>query len=295
MSVTVRYFTDPACSWSWSTEPTVRKLMVEFGEDLRWTFVMAGLARDYTAGHEDAEAGIGGNVGIYPGLVNHWLDVAERGRMPMDPRVWTEAPLKSTYPACIAVKAAAEQASDGGYAYLRRLREGIVCFRRKLDTTEPLVEEARAAGLNVERFRVDLSSHATLESFGADLEEIRDVPEEARAEGKVKSVGGPERLTIPSAIFVGEDGSRHGVYGYKPYEDYVAAAEAAGATRSEDEPATIVAALRRFGLMATREIEAVCGLPEPRAQAELWRMASEFQVKPTRVLTGHLWESASGH
>jgi hypothetical protein len=36
----------------------------------------------------------------------------------------------------------------------------------------------------------------------------------------------------------------------------------------------------------------VCGLPEPRAQAELWRMASEWQVKPTRVLTGYLWELA---
>jgi putative protein-disulfide isomerase len=291
MSVTVRYFTDPACSWSWSTEPTVRKLMVEFGEGLRWTFVMGGLARDYTEGHDDPEAGIGGTAGVYPGLVNHWLDVADRGRMPIDPRIWHEAPLRSTYPACIAVKAAAEQAPDGGYAYLRRLREGILCFRRKLDTTEPLVEEARAAGLNVERFRVDLASHATLEAFGADLEEIRTIPDDARAQGMVKSVGGPERLTVPSAIFVGEDGSRHGVYGYKPYEDYVAAAEAAGASRQAEPPA-IEAALRRFGRMATREIEAVCGLPEPRAHAELWRMATEWQVKATRVLTGHLWEPA---
>src|SRR4051794_31505880 len=108
----------------------------------------------------------------------------------------------------------------------------------------------------------------------------------------VKSVGGPERLTVPSAVFVGEDGSRHGVYGYKPYEDYVAAAEAAGAVRADAEPPGIEVALRRFGRMATREIEAVCELPEPRAQAELWRVGAGGRGGGPRVLTGHLWEPA---
>jgi hypothetical protein len=238
--------------------------MVEFGETLRWTFVMAGLARDYTSGHA--------------GLVDEWLDVADEGRMPLDPRLWTEGAIKSTYPACMAVKAAAEQAADAGYGYLRRLREGLFCFRRKLDTTEALVEEARGAKLNVERFRIDLGSHAIVEAFGEDLEETR-------------GADGGEPVELPSAIFVGKDGSRHGVFGFKPYEDYAAAAEAAGATRCEERP-SIEQALRRFGRMATREVEAVCGLPEPRAQAELWRMATEWQVKPTRVLTGHLWELA---
>jgi predicted DsbA family dithiol-disulfide isomerase len=281
MSVTVRYFTDPACSWSWSAEPTIRKLMVEFGESLRWTFVMGGLARDYTS-----------VPGVYPKLVNHWLDVADEGRMPLDPRLWTEAPIGSTYPACMAVKAAGDQAADGGSGYLRRLREGLLCFRRKLDTTEALVEEARAVRLDVQRFRIDLGSHATVEAFGEDLEEARAIPDQARAEGEVKTFGGRERVSFPSVVFVGEDGSRRSVFGLKPYEDYTAAAEAVGATRAGAEPPGVEASLRRFGRMATREIEAVCGLPEPRANAELWRLASEWKVKPTRVLTGHLWEIA---
>src|SRR5438874_12267171 len=184
MAVTVRYFTDPACSWSWSSEPTVRRLMTEFGDSLSWRYVMGGLARDYTKGHEDPEAGIGGARGVYPGLVAHWLDVADEGRMPIDPRLWLEGPIVSTYPACMAVKAAAEQAEDGGYRYLRLLREGLLCFRRKLDTTEALVEEARRARLDVERFRIGLASHAIVEAFGADLEEARNPPEEARQIGR---------------------------------------------------------------------------------------------------------------
>jgi putative protein-disulfide isomerase len=292
MSIRVRYVTDPACSASWRAEPVVRKLMVEFGENLAWTYVMGGLARDYTAGYEDPEAGIGGRRGVYPGLVAHWLDVADEGRMPVDPRLWTENPIKSTYPACMATKAAAEQADDGGYAYLRSLREGLLCLRRKLDATEALVEEARRVRLDVERFRIDLASHAILEAFGADLEEARAIPEEARGSRATKSIEGRERLVFPSAAFTGDDGRRHWVFGNRPYEDYRAAAEAAGATPVGDGAPGVLAALARFGRMATAEVEAVCELPTPRAAAELWQLALEWKVRPVRVLTGYLWEPA---
>ncbi|HEV2076098.1 MAG TPA: hypothetical protein VGR10_07640, partial [Thermoleophilaceae bacterium] len=91
---------------------------------------------------------------------------------------------------------------------------------------------------------------------------------------------------------VGADGARRGVYGPRPYEDYLATAQAVGAQRAGGDPPGVIDALRRFGRMATREVEAVCDLPEPRAAAELWRLASEWRVRPLRVLTGHLWELA---
>jgi predicted DsbA family dithiol-disulfide isomerase len=254
MPVLVRYVTDPACSASWTAEPVVRRLQVEFGEDLRFTYVMGGLARDYPKGHHDGE-------------VADWLARASESRMPIDPGLWTEGPIASTYPACMAVKAAAEQAADGGGAYLRALREGLMCFRRKLDTTEALVEEARRVGLDVQRFRIDLASHAIVEAFGADLEEARAV-------------------TLPSMAFDG-----HWVSGVRPYDEYRAAAEAAGA-RATGGPLRVEEALRRFGRLALPEVEAVCDLPEPRAAAELWRLASEWKAKPVRVLSGHLWEPA---
>ena len=45
--VHVVYFTDPACPWSWAAEPAVRRLQVEFAEEVSITYVMGGLARDY--------------------------------------------------------------------------------------------------------------------------------------------------------------------------------------------------------------------------------------------------------
>jgi putative protein-disulfide isomerase len=253
--------------------------MWEFGESLSFTWVMGGLARDYTS-----------RRGVYGWLLGHWLEVAAETRMPIDPLLWKEGPIGTTYPACMAVKAAQEQAGDGGYRYLRTLREGLLCFRRKLDTTESLVESARTAGLGVERFRIDLASNAIVEAFGVDLEATRDVPAGVEA---TEAHGSGGRLPFPSAVFVSEDGSvKRGVYGRAGYEELREAAVAAGAVAERGDRPSVEDALARFGRMATLEIEEVCGLPEPRAQAELWRLASEWQVKPVRVLTGWLWEPA---
>ncbi|MFN2616884.1 MAG: DsbA family protein [Thermoleophilaceae bacterium] len=277
MAVSARVYTDPACSDSWGAEPSLRRLMVEFGADVRFTYVMGGLARDYEAGYE--------------GLLLRWLDGAERSGMPIDPRLWSESPLASTYPACMAVKAAAEQGAEAEARYLRALREGLFCFRRKLDTTEPLVEEARGAGLDVERFRIDLRSHAIVEAFGQDLEAARAIPDEAREQEDVKQAPGGERLVFPSVCFEGR-GDGVWVFGLQPYEAYRDAALAAGAHPAGSVAPDIPAALVRFGRMATVELQAVCDLPGPRAAAEAWRLAAEWRVSPTRVLTGWLWELA---
>jgi len=192
----------------------------------------------------------------------------------------------------MAVKAAAEQAADGGYAYLRALREGACCFRRKLDTTEALVEEARRVGLDVERFRIDLASHATVEAFGADLEETRSPSDEARHAGAVRDAhGSGERLVFPSACFVSEGGDRHWVFGDESYQPWREAALEAGAEPVGSAPG-VLDAIARFGRMATAEVEAVCELPGPRAHAELWSLAADWRLRPVRVLTGWLWELA---
>jgi len=224
--------------------------MVEFGADLSITYVMGGLARGYEAPHESR--------------VMEWLDLSDRSGMPLDPRLWSEGPLRSSYPACMAVKAAAEQGLEAEARYLRALREGIMCFRRKLDGREALVEEARGAGLDVARFRNDVDSHAIVEAFGADLEASRD-------------------LSLPTLVFDGHAAAQ---------DEWRAAALAAGALPTGEPAPDLLGALGRFGRMATAEIAAVCDLPGPRANAELWRLAADWRVKPVRVLTGTLWEPA---
>jgi putative protein-disulfide isomerase len=229
--------------------------MVEFGDDISITYVMGGLARQF----EDPAA-----------MIVPWLDAAERSRMPVDPRLWAEAPLSSSYPACMAVKAAEEQGPEAAARYLRALREGLFCFRRKLDAKEALVEEARAVGLDAARFRIDLESNAIVEAFGADLEETRSY------EGAL-----PFLRLDSQTISAGA-----------PYAEWRAAALAAGATASSQPLLSPFDAVVRFRRTASVEIETLCELAGPVARAELWRLASEWRIRPVGVLTGVLWEPA---
>jgi hypothetical protein len=232
--------------------------VVEFAGELDITYVMGGLAREFEAHSE---------------LVMDWLEHSAESGMPVDPRIWADGAPRSSYPACIAVKAAAEQGPEAEARYLRALREGFMCGRRRLDGPEALVDEARRAGLDGERFRIGLESNATLEAFAGDLEDSRG-------------------LELPALRLIGEDGERW-VGGDHSYEDWRAAAVELGAAPRERPWPDVPGALRRFGRMATAELEAVCDLPGPRAGAEAWRLASEWRVKRLPVLAGELWEPAA--
>ncbi len=293
MTVQVRFYTDPACPWSWAAEPALRRLIWEFDGELEFVWVMGGLARRYGREYRDEEGRIGTGPDCFADLISHWLEVAADGRMPTDPRIWSESPLASTYPACQAVKAAAEQGWEAGYRYLRRLREGIMFERRKLDHADSLIAAAGPARIDRDRFVVDLNSHAITEAFGADLDEVRNPPDEARKAGSVGRTEGKERVSFPSAIFVGDDGARRGVWGQaRSHPALRDAALAAGATQVNEGPLEPLDAVRRFGRCATRELELLAGKPLPVLEAELWAMARDWRLKPVSALTGTIWEPA---
>ena len=151
--VEVISYTDPGCPWSWGSEPVLRRVQAEFADSVRITYVMAGLAREISDPHEMLLSG---------------LDAAAASGMPVDARGWGgregTAP-RSTYPACLAVKAAQEQGSQVGAAYLRVLREGFWLRRARLDTPDALEDAARRVpGLDGARFAIDLRSSAIAEA-----------------------------------------------------------------------------------------------------------------------------------
>jgi len=241
---------------------------VEFDKEVEISFVMAGIRE----------------LGPGPERASEWLAASAASGMPVDVRLWLDGGPSTSYPACLAVRAAAEQGSPAGF--LRAVREGLAFGGRRLDHAEAFESLARErGGLDLDRFRIDLGSHAVMEAFGADLERARSGSEERFS---------PEhgRVKLPSIEFVAPDGAVHGVYGPAPYESYRAAALAAGATPSGSPAPTVPEALRRFGAMATPEVAAVCDLPGPRAAAELWRLAETWQVRAERTLGGEMWSLA---
>jgi putative protein-disulfide isomerase len=254
-AIEASYYTDPACPWSWALEPNLRRLQVEFGQQIAIRPVMGGRWPRF----EDPQA-----------QVAEWLEACDRSGMPFDPRLWLESPPSGSHPACLAVVAAGEQGEAVQAAYLRRVREGLMCGRRKLDALEALVAEAHAVpGMDAARLRRDLGSSATVERFSEQLECTR-------------ALGGPEALP---ALVLGD----RAVRGFVPYEEWRAAALAAGAQPLGEPAPSIEQALRRFGTLATAEVAAACDLPGPRARAALWQLALEWKVVAEKRFTSALW------
>jgi predicted DsbA family dithiol-disulfide isomerase len=252
--IEVTVLTDPYCPWSWATEPQLRRLQVEFGDQLAFTFVIVGLRRQIEA--RDAGA-----------LALETIDAAAASGMPADPRIFLRNPPSSTHPAGLAISAVADQADPA--RYIRRLREAILLEGRRMDNAPALLDAAReTGGLDLGRLEVDFGSAAILERFAADLERGRGV-------------------TTPAIAF----GNGDRIDGFGAYERLREAAIAAGAEPSSAGFPGVEEALRRFGPMTTAEVAAVCDLPGPRAPAELWKLALEWRVKPRRVPGGELWEA----
>jgi putative protein-disulfide isomerase len=241
----------------------LRRLQTEFGAEVQITYVMGGLARQYEGDQSQ--------------VAREWLDASSDSGMPVDPRAWnTPGAIGSTFPACMAFKAAEEQGTETAERYLRALREGILCRRRKLDGAAALVDEARTAGIDAGRLRIDLESNAIVEAFGADLQDTRERGIEA----------------LPVLLFARDDGVEHRCEAGDGYDAWRRAAIACGAKLKDGASPTVEEALRRFGSLAAVEVAAVCDLPGPRAPAELWRLAVEWRVRPERFLTGELWALA---
>lgn len=230
---------------------------------------MAGLSRSFEGG-ESAQ-------------VSLWIDAAATSGMPFDPGIWLKNPPRGTYSACLAVKAAGEQGSEAEGRYLRLLREGIMCRRRRLDHVEALREVAAEAGLDVGRFGIDLESTATLEAFGADLEAARELAGSpvklpvARFGSPLEGAGRAELASV----------ERPGEYG-----SWRTAAIEAGAEPVQTGRPTVAEAFDRFGRLAAAELLELTGLAEPVLMAELWAGAREWRYRPERILTGTLWEPA---
>ncbi len=168
------YYTDPLCSWSWAFEAPWRRLRRSLGDRLAVRTAMGGLLPDWRS-FSDSVNDIHRPAQMAPA----WISVAELSGMPIDEAVWRDDPPASSYPACLAVKAAERQSAAGGALYLRRLREAVMLDRRNIARRDVLLEIAgelardAPRALDLARFTRDLAGEAAGALFRDDLKEAR--------------------------------------------------------------------------------------------------------------------------
>jgi predicted DsbA family dithiol-disulfide isomerase len=163
-------YTDPLCAWSWAFEPSWRRLRLDLGARLDARTAMVGMIPDWDTYRDSFQ-----NVRVPAQIGPLWREVQAVTGMPVAERIWNDDPPASSYPAGLAVAAAALQGPDAAASLLRRLREALFLGGRNIARPEVLVDMVRQAGadLDADRLLDDLTGPEAAAAFRLDLDDAR--------------------------------------------------------------------------------------------------------------------------
>jgi len=268
-AVKIVYYTDPICSSCWGIEPQLRKLKLEYGPDLDIEYRMGGLLPDWSYNS--------GGISKPSDVASHWDEVSVHYDMPIDGDVWLEAPLASSYPPSIAVKAAQLQSPEKAVRFLRRIRELVFLEKKNITNWAYLADAAQAVGLNVDQLKRDNDGVAKAR-FADDLEL-----------GRQLGVRG-----FPTMFFANESGQQTTVYGVKPYSVYENAVLTLNPSAHKKPIDTSWQALfSAYSSLTAREFAELSGLPRPDSESHLRQLTRQGQLTQFDTKNGSLWSYPS--
>jgi predicted DsbA family dithiol-disulfide isomerase len=276
--IEITYFTDPYCSWCWATEPMLYRIREAYREQVRIRYVMGGLVHDMADFYDSLNA-----IGTTAEVAPHWRMVSERSGQPIDERLMSDIadPHFSTWPACIAVKAAFFQGEDVGEAYLRRMRRAALTERKIISLPEVYLALAQESpGLDVARFRADLESGAAERAFHEDLAECR----------RYGATGFPTLLFRRMGSMMVSDAERPIlVIGHRSLVTYQQVLQQLAPDLKEHAPRDVPALLADYGPLTTRELAEVYDQSVETVRAEMEGLTTEGQVEEMPVRNGEFW------
>jgi 2-hydroxychromene-2-carboxylate isomerase len=269
--VLITEYTDPACPWAFSAEPSRRRLNWLYGDRIEWRLRMVVLSED---GEALAASGFGPER-----LRSAYQRIARDHGMPIDTTLRPR--MAASLPACRAVVAARLHAPESERAVLRALR--VRNFAGELlDAPETIAGAARDAGLDPEA----LSAWTADEDVRAALEQDKalarwPLPAAEVLAHKLARWDGGLRYTCPSYDIVRpRDGQRAVAPGFQPFATYEVLLANLLPTAGRREPPESVAEVLEWAgePLATKEVAEVCGLSVADARAALARVANERPV-----------------
>jgi predicted DsbA family dithiol-disulfide isomerase len=269
-AIEIKEYTDPACPFAWSAEPSRRRIEWLYGDQLVLVPRMVGLSE---SAEQMAEKGMTTAM-----LAGGSAKLAHAYHMPIDTR---ERPrLAASIPACRAVIAVRLHRPEAERAMLRALR--VLNFAGELlDEPTTLHHAATRAGIDADELDGWLTEPATEAALREDMRAAREpTPEAVALAGKLASKPeGGYRYTCPSWE-LSHAGRSATVPGFQPTAAYeVAIANLAPELTRRDTPEDVAEVLRWAGeSLATAEVAAVCAIELDDARQALGRVATEEHI-----------------
>lgn len=261
--VSITEYTDPACPFAFSAEPSRWRLRWRFGDQLAFSEHMVVLSE---ARPEDPTTGF-----TPERAVQAWAGLSARFGMPMfdEPK----AAMAATVDACRAVVAARLHAPEQQWPLLRALRHRNFSGPALLDDPQTIRGAAEDAGIDPEQLEAWMAEEETERVLREDMALARDPSEPALAmpQKLASTPDGGWRYTCPS-YEMRVDGvgsfSAPGMQSSLTYETALANLAPELEARPDAEDVSEVLAWAGVPL-ATQEVAEVCGLSRDAAREQL--------------------------
>ena len=263
--VKIIYFTDPICSSCWGIEPQLRKLKLEYGDQIEIDYRMGGLLPDWNYNS--------GGISKPSDVAHHWDEVSEYYDMPIDGDLWLEDPLNSSYPPSIAFKAAQMQDDEKAIAFMRTLRHMVFLEKKNITKWEYLSQAATENDLDPEKLKKDYEARAK-DLFQADL----SLAQNMRVRG------------FPTLFFIDGENNQEIVYGFRPYQDYENAILKTFAKAVKKEYDHSWSGLfGKYPTLTKTEFAELSGLSKSESESLLEQLTEERKLIQTTTKNGNMW------
>ncbi|MCK6649879.1 MAG: DsbA family protein [Bacteroidia bacterium] len=263
--VKIIYYTDPICSSCWGIEPQLRKLKLEYGNDIDIEYRMGGLLPDWSYNS--------GGISKPSDVAHHWDEVSVYYDMPIDGDVWLVDPLSSSYPPSIAFKAAQIQDNEKAILFLREIREMVFLQKKNITKWEYLETAAKKVGLDIVKFKSDFEGNAK-ELFNEDLKLGREL-----------GVRG-----FPTMFFMDTAGHQEMVYGSKPYSTFENALLKVFASASKTSyDKTWMALFSKYHSLTAKEFSELTGMPRSESENYLNDLSANGKLEKHTTKNGSIW------
>ncbi|MEN9302801.1 MAG: hypothetical protein RL264_1230 [Bacteroidota bacterium] len=263
--VKIIYYTDPICSSCWGIEPQLRKLKLEYGNNIEVEYRMGGLLPNWSYN-------IGG-ISKPSDVAHHWDEVSVYYDMPIDGNVWLEDPLNSSYPPSIAFKAAQMQDNEKAILFLREIREMVFLQKKNITKWEHLELAGKKVGLDIVKLKTDYEGKAK-ELFEEDLKLGREL-----------GVRG-----FPTMFFTDTTGQKEMVYGSKPYSTFESTLLKLFPTATKTSyDKTWNAVFSKYNSLTAKEFSELTGTPRNESEKYLDDLTAKGQLEKLTTKNGAMW------
>lgn len=262
--IEIYVFVDPLCPESWSLEPYIKKLSIEYGRYFTIRPIISGHLSTLSKEPFD----------LPKRLPDIWEHTAKRTGMACD--FDSKNPVLSPWTASLAIKAAELQGKNAGRAFLRKVQENLFLEKKNISDESILIHCAVDAKLDVEEFKNDLYSSTAKKALQADLKLTNEMNVEY----------------TPTIVFFNHLTDEQGIKisGLYPYDIYILVLTKVlqkKPTPSEKPP--LEDFIAKYKVVATKEVSVVYDWSMSKSECEMKKLQLKQIVKKETVKYGSFW------